>query len=201
MHIKTAKTDHLIQSTLTERWSPYAFQDKLIPRSDLLAILEAARWAASAYNEQPWNYIVASRDQEAAFAQAVSCLVEPNQAWAKNTSAILLTVVRENYSKNGKANGTAEHDTGIAAGNICVEATARGISVHQMAGIIADRIRQVYALPEGLQPLTAIALGYAAEPDQVPDALKSTDLVTRSRRPLAEFVFSGKWGQATDWLD
>jgi len=193
-----AKTDHPVLDIVADRWSPYGYDPRPMSRDDLKSLFEAARWAPSAFNEQPWRYIVAMRDDEAAFAKLLTCLVEPNQAWAKNASALVVSVASLNYVQNGKPNGTALHDMGLAAATLTAEATSRGLQVHQMAGILPDRARDLYGIPEGYQAVTALAIGYAADPETLPDPLKERDTAPRQRKPLADIVFSGSWETAAD---
>jgi nitroreductase len=192
---KQAATDYPVHELIANRWSPYGFDDRLIPWDDIWSLLEALRWAPSSYNEQPWSYILARRDQADDFARVLSCLVEGNQAWAKAASVLMLCCTSLTFSRNGQPNAAATHDLGLAAGNLCLEATARGISVHQMIGILPDRAREVFAIPDGVQPLTAMAIGYAAAPDKLPDKLKQRDTAPRNRKPIRDFVFAGTWGR------
>jgi nitroreductase len=195
-HIKDAHPEHPIQMILGKRWSPYGFLEKDVATEDLLAILEAARWAPSSYNEQPWRYLLARRSDAKAFERLLSCLVEGNQAWAKHASVLLIGVAMLPLERNGKPNKAAMHDLGLAAGNMCVEATARGLSVHQMIGILPDRVRELYGVPEEAEPLTALAIGYPGGGDDLPEALQARDRTPRSRRPLSAFVFENTWGEA-----
>lgn len=190
---KIAVTNHPIETALAERWSPYAFADRPVADDDLRSLFEAARWAASAFNEQPWRYLVARKSDGEVYDQVLSCLVEANQAWAKAAPVLVLTVVSENYARNGKPNGSAEHDVGLAAGNLSAEATARGLRIHQMGGILPDRAREVFAIPEGFRALTATAIGYAADPADLPEDVRARETAPRERRPLAETVFTGAW--------
>lgn len=195
---KTAVTDHPIQPVLAERWSPYAFSDRVVSDDDLLALLEATRWAPSSYNEQPWRYVLARRSQPDAFADLVSCLVEGNQVWARHAPVLMIGIAVVRFARNGKPNKAAHHDLGLAAGSLTVEATARGLAVHQMIGIVPERVRELYALPEEAEPLTGLAIGYAGSPDassRLPEALLERDRAPRSRRPVDEFVFEGRWGE------
>lgn len=182
-----------IEPKLARRWSPYEYSDRPVPDADLTAILEAARWAPSSYNEQPWRYILARRSEPEAFARALSCLVEGNQAWAKHAPVLLLAVAITTFARNGKPNKAAHHDLGLAAGNICVEATARGLHVHQMIGIVPEKVRELYGVPENAEPLTAIAIGYIGENGELPDALRQRDAAVRTRNPLSRFVFGSAW--------
>jgi nitroreductase len=193
MNIKKAVTDYPIQHALADRWSPYGFEDRPVTEADLLSLFEAARWAASSYNEQPWNYLVAIKENSKEFEQLLSCLVEANQAWAKAAPVLVLSVVSLRFAKNAKDNRAAVHDLGLASGNLVVEATTRGLSVHQMIGILPNKAREVYQIPEHFEAWTAMAIGYNADPATMPDALKERDLAPRQRRPLRDFVFAGHW--------
>lgn len=200
MHeIKRATIDSPIQPLLAERWSPYAFDDRDVAEEDLLAILEAARWAPSSYNEQPWRYLIARRLDTEAFASLLSCLVEGNQAWARNAPVLMIGIAMLNFMRNSKPNKAAHHDLGLAAGNLSVEATSRGISVHQMIGIVPERVRKLYRLPTDAEPLTGIAIGYAGTKEGLPEALLERDGVPRSRRTVEEFVFANVWGQPAEF--
>jgi nitroreductase len=195
MNIKNATTDYPIQQVLAERWSPYGFEDRPVSEADLRSLFEAARWAASSYNEQPWNYLVATRENSSEFGRLLSCLVEANQAWAKAAPVLVLCVVSLRFAKTIQDNRAAVHDLGLAAGNLLVEATARGLSVHQMIGLLPDQARELYRIPEHFEAWTAMAVGYKADPAKLPDALKERDLAPRQRKPVSKFVFAGQWGQ------
>jgi len=194
MFEKQASADYPIQELLAKRWSPYAFQDRPVPEDDLRSLFEAVRWAASSFNEQPWTYIVATKEDPEQFQQVLSCLVEFNQVWAKAAPVLALGIASLTSARNGQVNRAAVHDLGLAAGNLLVEATARGLSVHQMLGIFPDKARQVFDIPEGLEAWTALAIGYRGEPTSLPDALRERERLPRQRKPLSQFVFSGKWG-------
>jgi len=196
-HPKLAAPNHAILPVIAERWSPYAYDPRPVEREKLLSCLEAARWAPSSYNEQPWTFILAERADQAAFSTALDCLVEGNRAWAKNAGVLMLTVVARNFTKNGKPNKAAEHDLGLAAGNMVLQATALGLQGHQMIGIEPAKVRAAYKVPEGHDPHTSIALGYAAavQPGTT-DPLGQRDLTPRSRKPLSEIVIAGSWGQS-----
>ena len=185
---------------LAERWSPYGFGDRSVSEADLRSLFEAARWAASSYNEQPWNYLVATRENAPEFARLLGCLVEANQAWAKTAPVLVLGVVSLQFAKNKQDNRAAVHDLGLAAGNLVVEATARGLAVHQMIGILPDKAREVFQIPEHFEAWTALAIGYQADPAILPDALRERDLTPRQRKPLGKFVFTGKWGQSSPFV-
>ena len=167
-----AITDYPIHELMTKRWSPYCFDARPVTDEDLRSLFEAARWAPSSYNEQPWSYIVATREDNEEFERLLSCLVEGNQRWAASAPVLVLGIASLNFSRNGKPNRAAIHDLGQASANLALEATARGLYVHQMIGILPDKAREVYAIPEGHEPMTAIAVGYPGDPKDFPDELQ-----------------------------
>jgi nitroreductase len=197
MNQKTASTDHPIHELLAARWSPYAFDDRSVAIADIRSLFEATRWAPSSYNEQPWSYIVARREEPEEFNKLLSCLVEANREWAKAAPVIVLCVVTLKFTRNNKENRAAVHDLGLAAGNLVLEATSKGLSVHQMIGIEPDKAREIYGIPEEAEAWTAMAIGYRGDPAKFPEELKERDLTPRKRKRLAEFVFAARWGDAS----
>ncbi len=193
---KTAKTEHPVQELIAKRWSPRAMRERPVPRETLLSLLEAARWAPSCFNAQPWSFLIATRDEPEELERMAGCLVESNRAWARRAPVLMLTVARLTFEHNDKPNRHAWHDIGLAVGNLSLEATARGLYLHQMAGIDRDKARDTYRIPEGYEAVTGIAIGYRADPEILPDALKERELKPRSRKPVAEFTYSGTWGQS-----
>ncbi len=194
---KQANPDHPVHELIANRWSPYGYDERPVSDADLCSLFEAVRWAASSYNEQPWSYIVARKQDGEPYERILSCLVEGNQGWAKAAPVLALGCTSLKFTRNGKPNMAALHDLGLAAGNLVLEATARGLAVHQMIGILPDKARVTFEVPEGVQVLTGLAIGYASDPSTLPDALKERDLAPRQRKTLSEFVFGGKWGSAS----
>ncbi len=193
--VKQADPDHPIHELFARRWSPYAFRPEPVDRPKLLACLEAARWAPSSFNEQPWSFLVAERTDEEAFNRMLGCLVEVNQQWARNAGVLLISVVQRRFAGSGNPNRVAEHDLGIAAAHLTLQATALGLHVHQMAGIDIEAARETYAVPDGHDPMTGLALGTAASPEEAVDPkFARRDQRGRSRQPLADFVFGDRWG-------
>jgi nitroreductase len=185
---------------LAERWSPCAFADRPVSAEDLRSLFEAARWAASSYNEQPWRYIVASKNEPAEFERLLSCLTEGNQAWAKAAPVLAIGCTNLKFALNGKPNAAAQHDLGLASASLTFEAAARGLFVHQMIGILPDRVRELYGVPDDFLPLTGLAIGYLGDVNDLPEKLRPRDLSERKRKPLSEIVFDGKWGEASGFL-
>lgn len=197
MSIKSANLDHPIHELIAERWSPCVFDSRPVSEGDLRSLFEAARWAPSCFNEQPWNYIVATKDDPAEFERLLSCLNEKNQDWAKAAPVLAIGVISLRFKRNNKENRAAAHDLGLASANLSVEATSRGLYVHQMAGILPDRARELYHIPEDAAAWTGLAIGYKADPTTAPEALKERDTTPRTRKPLNEFVFTGSWGTSS----
>jgi nitroreductase len=190
------ETDYAVQDLIASRWSPYLFADRPVAKADLCSLFEAARWAPSSYNEQPWSYIVATREDQTEFDRLLSCLVPGNQAWAKFAPVLALGCTNLKFARNGQPNDAAQHDLGLASGNLVLEATARGLSVHQMIGILPDRARELYQVPADVRPLTGLAIGYVGDQAALPAEIRSRDQSRRPRKPIATFVFGAKWGTA-----
>ena len=197
---KPADTQFPIHDLLSRRWSPRAFAERSVEPEKIQRLFEAARWASSCFNEQPWGFIIALADQPVEHAKLLSCLVEGNQVWAKQAPLLIITLAKLNFDHHGQPNRHAMHDVGLAVGNLVVQATAMDLVVHQMAGILPDMIRTCYSLPSGYEPVTGIALGYPGDPRTLPTEIRERELASRSRKPLQEFVFSKTWGQAPDIL-
>lgn len=195
---KPAPADHPIQDLLARRWSPRSFADEAVPGKILLSLFEAARWAPSSFNEQPWFFLIAVKEDREAFERMLSCLVPGNQAWAKGAPVLMLTAARLAFERDAKPNRHAFHDVGLAAMSLVIEATARGLFAHQMAGIEAEKIRASYGLPDDVDPATAIALGYPA--DAIPEDMKERELAPRSRKALEDFIFTEGWGKPASLL-
>ena len=194
--IKQARCDHPIHELVAARYSPYGFEPCPVEQQDLLSCLEAARWAASSFNEQPWSFLVATRQDPGEFDRMLRCLLEANQMWAQHAGVLMLTVVSKTFARNNKPNRVAEHDVGLAVANLSLQATALGLVVHQMAGLNLAKARQTYGIPESHDPLTGIALGHEAGPSRgMETVLGERDRSPRKRHPLASFVFADAWLQ------
>ncbi|HKJ02583.1 MAG TPA: nitroreductase family protein [Longimicrobiales bacterium] len=193
---KYADTTVPVTPEIRRRWSPRAFDDRVVSDDDLRVLLEAARWAPSSYNEQPWRFIVARRENEEQFEQLLGCLTPKNQEWARKAPILLLTVASRVFHRNGKPNRHAFHDVGLAMGNLLNQASAMGIYVHQMAGIDPDRARDRYRVPEEFDVVAGVAVGYLGDPEELDDSSRrESETRERSRRGLEELVFQETWGR------
>jgi nitroreductase len=198
---RSASNNHPIHDLLRRRWSPRAFDPRPIEKAKLLSLLEAARWAPSSYNEQPWAFLVATKEQPADYAKVLECLIDFNRGWATAAPVVLLTVAHTTFDKNGSPNRHAFHDIGLAIAQLTVQATAEGLVVHQMAGILPDRARELFAIPKDWEALTGVAIGYPGDPSSLSETLRQREEAPRTRKPLESFVFSGSWNQKSPLLD
>ena len=190
---RIASTDHPIHELLAARWSPYIFNPgRTVSTADLEGIFEAARWTMSSYNAQPWRYIIGVRERSPdVWEKVLSVLVEANQAWAQYAPVLALGLTQVNFEHNGKPNRVARHDLGAASANLTVEATSRGVYVHQMLGIEPDKAREVFDVADTLEPLTALALGYRGDPAGIDDKFVEREQGERQRKPLSELILHG----------
>jgi nitroreductase len=179
---------------LLKRWSPRAFADKAVSSEDLKKIFEAARWAASSYNEQPWRFFVGRRG-DATYQKIFDALVEFNQGWAKSAPVLILSVASKKFAHNGHPNLYALHDTGAATANIALQATALGLHTHSMAGFDHDKARKNFHVPDDFEIGAVTALGYFGDPEALPEQMRNTEVAPRQRKGLSEFVFS-EWEKA-----
>jgi nitroreductase len=178
-----------------DRWSPRAFSDQSVSVSDLHTLLEAARWAPSSTNYQPWRFIVARKEDQAAFQKILHVLVEGNQGWAKQAPVLVLAVAKKTWD-NGSVNPWAFHDVGLALGTFVFQASALGLSVHMMGGFDPDQAQREFHIPEDYRAITAVAVGYPGDPATLPEKLHQREIAPRTRKPLAEIAFTDDWGRA-----
>ena len=191
---KLADTLYPIHDLLRQRWSPRAFDDRPVEPEKLLSLCEAARWAPSSNNEQPWRFIVADKDYETEWNRLLACLVEGNRKWAYRAPVLILSVASLNFEDDSTPNRHAFHDTGVAVENLVLQATALGLAAHQMAGFDVEKARADLKIPSGYEPVAMIAVGYPGDLASLPDRLRERELQPRSRRPISEWTFSGQWG-------
>ncbi|MBI4401625.1 MAG: nitroreductase family protein [Nitrospirae bacterium] len=192
---KPAGTDYPIHDLLQRRWSPRAFSDRMVEPERLRSLWEAARWAPSSFNEQPWHFILATKQDQTEYTRLLSCLTESNIKWAQHAPVLMISVAKLSFEKDGELNRHAFHDVGLAVANLVLQATAFGLVVHQMAGIYPAKVRELYQIPAQYEPVAGIALGYPGNPETLPESLRQRELAKRTRKPLREFVFTGRWGQ------
>lgn len=193
MFERPAPSDHPIHELIARRWSTRAYTDRSVDVETLRRLFEAARWAPSSGNGQPWSFLVARKEEAAEFEKLGSTLNAGN-AWAKSAGVLAIAVAALDRAP-GKPNGTALFELGLACENLALQAVALGLSMHMMGGFSAEKAREVFAIPERWQPVAAISIGYPADPNLLPEDLRVKDLKPRERKAIREFVFSGTWGQ------
>ena len=199
---ENADFEYPVQELIAKRRSGRAFSSKPVDAVALGSVLEAARWAASCSNEQPWNFVVTKKvvtetekDKPSAHERLVGCLVDFNIQWARHAPILILSVARLNFAASGKPNRHALYDVGQAAANLALQATALGLMAHQMAGFDAEKARSEFLIPGGHEPASVIAVGYPGDPASLPEKLREKELATRQRKPQHDFVFWDTWDQ------
>lgn len=197
---KSTNVTYPISDHIARRWSPRAFADRPISAETMGTLLEAARWAPSSRNEQPWRFIVARRHADPeAFQRLYSVLKEGNQRWAGNAGALLMAAARTTYARNESPNGHARHDVGQAIAYLTLEAMHHDLYLRQMGGFYADRAVEMLGIEPPYEPVTALAIGYLGAPDNLPEGLREREMGPRStRRPLREIAFTGRFGNPLD---
>jgi nitroreductase len=196
-----SETQIPIHELIRRRWSSRAFSEQPIENDTLLSVLEAARWAPSSRNEQPWAFLVATKDNSELYEALAGVLMDSNRAWAANAPVLILTMGHTRLEKDGQPNRHALHDLGQATANLILQATSLGLATHQMGGFHANAARERFAIPEGWEPVSVIALGYPGNAELLPEPLRERETAQRRRKPLKEFVFSGSWGHPAPILD
>jgi nitroreductase len=198
---KFAETQFPIHDLIKRRWSPRAFSERPVESDKLRSVLEAARWAPSSRNEQPWAFLVATREDPKGYGALFGVLMEMNQAWAGKAPALILTVAHTRLEKDDQPNRHGFFDLGQATANLIFQATSLGLATHQMGGFRVDAAKESFGIPEGWEPLSVIALGYPGDAESLPEPLRERENAQRRRKPLEEFVFSGTWGHPASILD
>ncbi len=194
---KSADSKYPLAPLIRDRWSPVCLSSRTIPADILVSLFEAARWAPSSYNEQPWSFCLATQDQPAEFAAILGCLAEANQEWAKNAYGLMISVAKLAFDRNGKPNRHAYHDVGLATQNLFLQALSHGVYCHPMAGFDLEMARQRLSIPASHEAVAAIAIGYPADDlSKFPTGLQQRDAGARVRKPLSAVVYSGKFGNA-----
>lgn len=185
--MKNRDFDYDVLPEITTRWSPRAFDpDRQVEADDLAAIFEAARYAPSCFNEQPWLFIV-SRD-EATRQKILDCLTESNQKWAKNAPVLAIMMGKNTFAHNDKDNRWHQFDTGTSWGYLSLEAERRGLITHGMGGFSVDKVRETFKVPEEITIIAALAIGYYGDKDQLPAEIKAREF-PQPRKPLTEMFF------------
>jgi nitroreductase len=204
---QNAILEYSVHEFIANRRSGRAFSSQPVDPAMIGSLFEAARWAASCSNEQPWSFLLTEKQGESSkagesnnkdassdHARLLSCLVEFNIEWAQHAPLLILSVARLNFAATGKPNRHALFDIGQASANLTLQAHAMGLMAHQMAGFDSQKARSEFLIPADHEPVAVIAVGYPGDPATLPDKLRIRDQAPRQRKPQSAFVFSGTWG-------
>lgn len=192
---KRADTLPDVHELIRARWSPRAFSSREVSSEQLKTVLDAARWAASSYNEQPWRFFVTRKSDGAAYDKILGLLSPANQSWAKTAPVLLIMAAKKTFSHNGTPNYYAMHDAGQALAHLFLQATALGLHAHGMAGYDREKARRELHIPDDYDLAAAVALGYLGSPDQLTEQQRQSELAPRQRKPLAEIAFGANWDE------
>jgi nitroreductase len=193
---KVAQPDYEIIEAFKQRWSPRAFSDQPVEREKLRRAFEAARWAASSYNEQPWRFILGIKGAGDTYEKILNSLVEFNQSWAQTAPVLMLIAGKQNFTNGGQYNRVNMYDCGAAAITFCYQAAADGLYTHQMAGVDLDKAQETFGIDKNeYQVYAAMAVGYIGDLNQLPENLQQVEQAPRERKALPDFVFTEDWGK------
>lgn len=187
--VKAARhADYPVEKAILERWSPRAFSNQQVDDTVLMGVFEAARWAASSYNEQPWRFLLARTPADLQKFNAF--LLPANQAWAKDAPVLVLVISKKTFSHNGNPNKVYEYDAGTASGYMTLACAQHGLIAHGMAGFDGDMARATLGIPSDFEPLAVYALGYRGETSQLPEGYRDNEVVS-GRRPVSDSIMEG----------
>lgn len=182
-----ADTDHQVASLITNRWSPLAIDSRELELEKILSLLEAARWAPSSFNEQPWFYVLGKKGDKT-HEQLASCLMSGN-SWAAEAPVLMLSVAKLFFDHKHKPNRHAMHDTGAASVLMHVQATELGLAMHQMAGFDVEKARELFKIGEDYEPAVMIAVGYPGEASALSPDLQKRESMPRSRKSVKDLIW------------
>lgn len=180
-----------VHELIARRRSPRAFADRRVTADQLKILFEAARWAPSSSNRQPWRFILATKDDPENFNRMLDLLKEGNRTWAQDAPVLVLAVAEVQHELG--RNSYAWHDLGLASAHLTLQATALDLYVHTMGGFYKDQAREAFNIPAEYEPVTVLAIGYLGEAEQLPEHLRERENALRMRKPLDELVFSRAW--------
>ncbi len=192
-HDKLTPTDAPILDIIQKRWSSLAFEPIQLKEEEIRSLFEAARWAQSSYNEQPWRYMYAAKGD--ADRETLESLLAEGNSWAKSAGLLIISFAKKTFARNGTQNRHAMHDLGAASALITLQATSMGLNSHQMAGFDVAHANKALGVPTDFEPGSMMAIGHPADPAVLSEALQERERAPRSRNPQGSFAFRGKWTQ------
>ncbi len=197
--LKVAPTVAGVLPIIQQRWSPRAFSKTPVTLQELKTLLDAAHWAPSSSNEQPWRFIVGLKDDPTlggSWNKLLAILVERNQLWAKHAPVLMFTVAKRTFTAKGANNHSALHDAGIAFGFLCLQAASMGLYAHGMAGYNPDGARAGFGISEDYELGAALAIGHLGTLNELDESFRKPEVSSRERKPLSEIVFAGEFGKS-----
>jgi nitroreductase len=198
---KLADAKYPIENALRRRCSSLAFAERPVEVEKLQQLFEAARWAPSSYNEQPWSFLLTTKNESLPdYEGLLSCVTGNNRDWAQRAPVLVLSVAKRHFDAGAKVNHYSIHDVGLATENLTIQATAVGLFIHLMAGFDASKARKLFSIPDTHEPVCVIAIGYFGSLEALSPELQRRELAPRRRRPFKEFVFSGQWGRPSELI-
>jgi len=192
---KLAKTKYGIHFFLESRWSPLSFREDAVEKEKLQRIFEAARWSPSAYNEQPWRFIVGEKGRET-YNKILNSLVDMNIRWAKNAPVLIVSLAKKNFNHNNRENIHSIYDVGQSVAYMTIQAMHEGLYTHQMAGFHFEMIKNHFNIPDEFYIVTVIAIGYLGKSDILDKDLKIRELADRERKDIGEIFYTDRFGNA-----
>jgi len=199
-HGRPAPSDAPIPPLIAARWSPRAFSGRTVEAEKVRALFEAARWAPSSFNEQPWRFLVATADEPEWLERLQGYLTPGNAAWASRAPVLIASAYRTHFTKREGENRMAFRDLGAAEQNLVLQAYAEGLVAHQMAGFDRERLQEEL-LPEGFEPGSMTVVGYPGDPEELDEKLREREGRPRTRKPRSDFVFREEWGEGAGFLE
>lgn len=195
MHENLAHLQFEIAEIIAKRKSIRAFDiQKPVLRSDIMRLLEAARWSPSCFNDEPWRFIVWDKyDNENAYQKAFDCVGEWNQKWVKTAPVIMASCAVSKFREGEKENRWAQYDTGAAATSLCIQAASIGLQAHQMGGYSVEKLKSTFNIPEDITPMAMIAIGYPGDLIVLEESFHQGELKPRNRRPFETNFFKDSW--------
>jgi nitroreductase len=179
----------LILEIIQERWSPFAFSSDPVEDFKLKAMFEAAAYAPSSNNEQPWMFVYTTQKDIRVFEEYLGFLTESNRVWAKYAYALVISLARTKFSYKGRPNRYAFHDTGMAVSNLLLQALALDVYVHQMGGFSIEKVKEYFNLADDIEPVAVMAVGYLGGGELLPPELLKRNEQRSPRKSVNEFVF------------
>jgi nitroreductase len=186
---KPTQNNFPILNVLSQRWSPRAYSDKPVEHEKLQSIFEAARWAPSARNEQPWRFILGQKG-DGSWEKIFESLVEWNQQWTAKAPVLVINLGKKYYDYKHLPNDTYQYDTGQAVAMMVIEAVNQGLIGHQMSGFSAEKAMRLFQIPDDYHPISVSAFGYYGDPELLPLEMNKSEFEDRIRRPLKDTVFA-----------